>query len=160
MFTKRPVTQYKHSVAELNKLSFDKEICFKYLHPELTTANNVHYHGVIVLPHTNYCYANWAVHEWFRGSKCFGYLKLVELKDPDGWLEYCTKQEETIKDLLTNKVLIKPYTAETKIELEIEAIELEVNMAQAAGGEREAYRDKPYKPVHLEKEEEDHPGDP
>lgn len=154
MYTVRPTTQYKRSVNILNKLIFDKSIDLEYLYPELTPANNVHYHGVIIMADTNFYYANYKIHEWFRGIPTFGFICVKELKDESGWLTYCTKQQDTIKDLLLKGVYAKPYTQETKVEMACDMVDLEFNMEVAATVEREAYLKKRVKPDELDEKEE------
>jgi len=128
MYQHKPKTQYKRSVHYLNGVIIKEKLDFPYMYPELTPANNVHYHGTWVTSHTNWFYANNYIHELFRNDPVIGYIKLVELDKPDGWLEYCTKQQETIEDLLTKYTFAKVLTRETMVEHRIDQLEIDFKM--------------------------------
>lgn len=52
---------------------------------ELTSSNNIHYHGIIELPSTR------KFHNLFRKSEMFGHVSIREIYDMVKWKEYLKK---------------------------------------------------------------------
>lgn len=125
MYKHKPITQFKRSCAALNRVIEDNDLVFDYLFPEVTAANNVHYHGVILLDHKSWLHANDYVQELFRNNEQIGYICLKEMKDSGKWLEYCSKQAEFVQDKFYSKTFWRPLTIER-----IREAERQRNLAQ------------------------------
>lgn len=156
----RPLTQYKRSITALNDLIQSELLQFADLRPEMTKANNIHYHGVILLEQSKQIYANDYVCELFRKLPYFGFICLKELTDAEGWAAYITKQTDEIEHLLYSKTFLRPRTITEMLQEEVDNEEI-CKKIDAYAAEYDQWKlqnpNKEY-PVHTLLTEDNAPG--
>lgn len=103
--------QYKRAVLEMNILTEKLEefdMFFEMMEPELTEANNIHFHGILCyVPDKDPLYTKYrATKVWhdimrpFQSRKILGFTCLKPLLDYHGWVGYINKEHEKTAETL------------------------------------------------------------
>jgi len=74
---------------------------------ELTKNFNIHYHGIITLPLGKDVNVRKKFVDSFRRSKLFGFVKIDQITNEEGWIDYIGKSLDEVYNAIHRRPIIK-----------------------------------------------------